>query len=192
MGRNNTFEVIGGKRLCGKTTRLIKKSFETQYPILCPHKDMAVVVYEQARGMGLDIPHPITTEDLKHRSRKGGKFERVIIEEVQSLLRELLNVEVVAMSTSYKLNELDSLLENPKDSGSPLLQIELERFGEAPKVFLNGNEIEKKEDVKFTWSTRDAVEASVTELAVSHFDNEGLHNAIQIRKAGEMDHGTNL
>lgn len=86
----------------------------------------------------------------------------------------------------------DRLGRQKKTNNKTLLVIELEKLGDVPKVFLNGNEIPKKEDVKFTWSTRDAVEASATELTVKHFDHDGLRNAIQIRKEGEMDHGTNL
>lgn len=107
--KKEDFEVVGGKRVCGKTTHLIRKSFETQIPILCPTRTMARIIHNQSQEMGLNIPSPITLDDMSRSIVKGERIERVLIDEVQILLREMLGVEVAAMSTSYKLNEFDSL-----------------------------------------------------------------------------------
>lgn len=101
-------EIIGGKRACGKTTQLIKRAHEEQLYILCPNETMARIIFNQSQDMGLNIPYPITIADLPLRSKY---IDRVLIDEVEMVLQQLVGVKVEAMSTSYKLNELESFRE---------------------------------------------------------------------------------
>lgn len=101
-------EIIGGKRYCGKTTQLIARSHKENIYILCGNQNIAKMIFDTANEMGLSIPYPITTKELP--LSKGSSIREVLIDEVEMVLHDLLGgLEVKGMSTSYKLNELDSL-----------------------------------------------------------------------------------
>ncbi|GGP17217.1 hypothetical protein [Oceanobacillus neutriphilus] len=111
MADNKSCEVIGGKRMCGKTSELIRMAFREQLYILCADKRMAKIIYEQAKEMDLEIPYPITPDDLPLRNPC---INRVLIDEVEILLQRLIGKRVSAMSTSYQLRELPE----PNESGN--------------------------------------------------------------------------
>ena len=99
-------KVIGGKRVCGKSTELIRQSHETGIRILTANKQMARILINESKKMGLDIKPPLTPdvqfdyfEDVKE----------VLIDEVEIVLQQIIGKRVVGMSTSYELEELPSL-----------------------------------------------------------------------------------
>lgn len=148
-------EVIGGKRVCGKTTTLIKKAHEEQLYIICANKNMAQVTFKQAKDMGLDIPFPVSVEELRSNSLSSLRIDKVLIDEVELVLQMLIGVDVKAMSTSYKMNELESFRKEEKKSSEPLLVIELHDETAVPKVFYQGEEITGgKARISFDWETK--------------------------------------
>ncbi|KNE19661.1 hypothetical protein [Virgibacillus pantothenticus] len=162
-----TDKIIGGKRCCGKTTELIKKASAEHLYILCPNKGMAKIIFNQAKDMGLDIPFPITIEDLPLHNPH---IKEVLIDEVEMVLQQLIGIRVAEMSTSYHLEELPSLRREDTQERSSLLTIELEDESSVPKVFYQGEEVTNKVRVSFNWDTREESPLSGgTRYNIEHF-----------------------
>lgn len=122
MADGKSREVIGGKRKCGKTTELIKRSHETGVRILTANRHMARILMDQSRRMSLDIKPPLTSDvNFKYFE----DVEEVLIDEVELVLQQLIGKRVVGMSTSYKLRELNSVKES-KSVGSFHIDINCE------------------------------------------------------------------
>lgn len=102
-------KVIGGGRRCGKTTELIKKASKEGLYILCPNKNMARIIFKQAKDMGVNIPHPITVEDLPLMSVH---IDKVLIDEVEIVLQKLIGKRVAGMSTTMPMEELPAISNN--------------------------------------------------------------------------------
>lgn len=117
MADNKSCEVIGGKRMCGKTSELIRMAFREQLYILCADKRMAKIIYEQAKEMDLNIPYPITPDDLPLTNPC---INRVLIDEVEMLLQRLIGKRISAMSTSYQLRDMPQLGEPGNESTSDI------------------------------------------------------------------------
>jgi hypothetical protein len=93
--------MIGGKRNCGKTTEMIKTASENNLYIVCATRDRVRNVANMAKDMGLDIPYPISVEELPLR----GYTNEVLVDDVEDLLSRLIGKRIVGMSTSYKLKD---------------------------------------------------------------------------------------
>lgn len=141
-------EVIGGGRMCGKTVALIKRASEENLYILCANKHMAKLIFNQAQDMGLDIPFPITPDDLPIR----GYMDKVLIDEVEQVLRQLIGKHIAGMSTSYELKKLPSLRKEQQES-NPLLSIELKDESSVPVVRYKGEEIKHLKELSMDWET---------------------------------------
>lgn len=100
--------IIGGKPHCGKTTELIKRSSKEWLYIVVANKEQAYNVARMAEHMNLDIPYPITFSELP--IKPGSRIKGVLIDEVEQLLLNVLGRPVIAMSTSYEMVKLDSLI----------------------------------------------------------------------------------
>lgn len=106
MADNKSREVIGGKRMCGKSTELIKRSHETGIRILTANKQMARMLMNESKKMGLEIKPPLTPDaKLEHFE----DVEEVLIDEVEMVLQQLIGKRVAGMSTSMKMNEFYSI-----------------------------------------------------------------------------------
>lgn len=176
MEENKRFEVIGGRRVCGKTTQLIKRAHEEQLYILCSNKHMARIIFKQSQEMELNIPYPITVEELPLKSNF---IDRILIDEVEMVLRQLIGVSIAAMSTSYKLNEFESLRNEYKKQteekeSTPLIQIELEDENSIPKVFYEGEEITGKAQITFDWITKKNRGLGGMKFNIEHADEKGI------------------
>ena len=57
-------KVIFQPRHTGKTTKLIMESHDKWFYIVCIDRKMADWTFDYARKLGVDIPNPITFEDL--------------------------------------------------------------------------------------------------------------------------------
>ena len=56
----------------------------------------------------------------------------------------------------------------------PLLQIQLDDYGEVPTIFYKGEEITNKVQIEFKWRTADEKDASKTNILIKHYeDNDG-------------------
>lgn len=104
--------IIGGKRLCGKTTELIKKSNKDWLYIVCATHDQAEGIANVAKSMKLDIPYPITFSELP--ITQGSQIKGVLVEEFEKLLEYFIKRPVIAASTSLQMKEMDSLLKGDK------------------------------------------------------------------------------
>lgn len=105
MADNKSREVIGGKRMCGKTTEFIKRASKENLYILCANKTIAKFMFKQANEMGLKIPYPVTVEELPLK----GYMKEILVDEVEMVLAALTGNQIAGMSTSLPLNELPSL-----------------------------------------------------------------------------------
>ena len=86
----------------GKTTDLIKVSSYADIPIICRSRKMAEIIEERAKIMGLAIPKPMTLDMYKERGRKNN--EKVLIDDIDLVLRMYLNSEIVCATTSCEIN----------------------------------------------------------------------------------------
>ncbi|WCH46401.1 hypothetical protein [Lysinibacillus sp. OF-1] len=102
--------IIGGKRLCGKTTDLIKRSNKEWLYIVVANNQHADNIVRLAREMEIDIPYPITFDELPLSPRS--KIKGVLIDEIEIVLEQLVHRPIIAASTSYEMIEMDSLIEN--------------------------------------------------------------------------------
>jgi EAL domain-containing protein (putative c-di-GMP-specific phosphodiesterase class I) len=94
--------MIGGKRACGKTTELIKVASEKHLYIVCADRNRVHVVSQMAREMKLNIPFPISVEELPLR----GYMDEVLVDDVEAVLYQLIRKPVLMASTSMELKKL--------------------------------------------------------------------------------------
>lgn len=95
--------IIGGKRLCGKTTQLIKKASEDKLYIVCADSNRARNIAHMARHMKLDIPFPITVDELPLRSPH---IKEVLVDDIENVLSRIIRKPIVMASTSMELKQL--------------------------------------------------------------------------------------
>ena len=104
-------KIINLGRGQGKTTRLLYASEFNDAPILCATDAHKKCLIEKAKGYGLEIPEPITVNDIVSGKVRGSKItdKDVLVDEapfvLQYLLRGLgMNGEVKAITLSEKYN----------------------------------------------------------------------------------------
>lgn len=97
---------VGGGRVRGKTTQLIIQSNKEWVYILCANTQRAQVISDMARGMNIDIPHPITARETPLR---GSRIKEVLVDDIEAVITELTRLHVKHASTSHKLLELEPL-----------------------------------------------------------------------------------
>lgn len=95
--------IIGGKRLCGKTTELIKKANKDWLYIVCADLPRANHIVQTANKLGLGIPFPITVSELPLKSPY---FRDILVDDIEDVLSRLINKQVVMASTSLQMKEL--------------------------------------------------------------------------------------
>ena len=95
--------IIGGRRVCGKTTQLIKKAHEEHLYIIFADQNRLRVITETAEKMGLDIPHPITARELPLRSKY---IKEVLIDDLEAVLYKVIGRPILMMSTSRGFKQL--------------------------------------------------------------------------------------
>lgn len=95
--------MIGGSRVCGKTTELIKKSSSDQLYIVCADRQRLKVITQMAKSMELEIPFPIIAEELPLRSPF---IKKVLVDDVESVLYRLIQKPILMASTSMEFKPL--------------------------------------------------------------------------------------
>lgn len=95
----NMTEFILTPRGSGKTTRLIKISAETKYPIVCVSENAAKEISDKAISLGIDIPQPVSFHSCKE-GFLGKSVRGILIDNVELLLRHLAGVPVIAVTAS--------------------------------------------------------------------------------------------
>jgi hypothetical protein len=96
--------VITGERGTGKTHRLIEEAAKSGAYIVVKSRDLASWTAEQARGMGKQIPFPITFDELLTGRASYGRGMRyhILIDDVDLLLHALcldIPIDGIAIST---------------------------------------------------------------------------------------------
>ncbi|QHE63977.1 hypothetical protein FHE72_23590 (plasmid) [Rossellomorea vietnamensis] len=95
--------MIGGKRACGKTTELIKKAGEEHLYIVCADRNRLRFVTQMAKEMEVDIPFPVTVEELPLR---GSFIKEVLVDDVEAVLYQLIRKPILMASTSMELKKM--------------------------------------------------------------------------------------
>lgn len=95
--------IIGGSRVCGKTTELIKIASKEDLYIVCADKRRVEFVVKMARELGCKIPFPITVDELPLRS---GFIKNVLVDDVEAVLYRVIGKNVNVMTSSREFKEL--------------------------------------------------------------------------------------
>lgn len=71
-------------------------------------------------------------------------------------------------------------IELPKEDKQPLLQITLDEYGKVPKVLYKGEEVSKKVEVDFKWTTKDSgLNSGITKFSITHGEEERDKQAVK-------------
>jgi hypothetical protein len=95
--------IIGGRRGGGKTTELIKVSNEKWLYIVCASKQRVNHVADLASKMELDIPYPISVEELRLNSPY---IKEVLLDDLEGVFVSLVGKPIYQASTSLELKKL--------------------------------------------------------------------------------------
>ena len=95
----------------GKTTYLIKKSAELQYPIICCSGKQKELIKDKAKKMGLDFPEPISINSINFKeSLRGINYNtELLIDDLDIILHKILynkvNIATVSCDVITDVNE---------------------------------------------------------------------------------------
>lgn len=88
-------KVIARGRAAGKTTDLIKESYETGAYILVHHHSQADAIKRQAEMMGMEsMPYPITLDDLRRNASMYHMIKGILIDNAELILRSMIPVPI--------------------------------------------------------------------------------------------------
>lgn len=121
----------------GKTTRAIYLSEHYQAPIVCHSDTHKEYVMWQARTFGIDIPEPISLDELFSSDEKPLEdLNQIIIDESSILLSQIINrltgknVEILAETCSKGANENLTRLFDTSSGYKDMTNEQFERFVE--------------------------------------------------------------
>lgn len=136
--------LIGGKQTCGKTYELIKKSSEEWIYIICANEHQAENISFQAKSMNLNIPYPITVDELPISTNSS--IKEVLVDEIEQVLEMFIQKPIIKASTSMNMKEMDSLCE--KKTVEDMTNQQLKVAKELRRLMKKSDEfIEKKKTV---------------------------------------------
>lgn len=92
-------QFITGGRGSGKTTKLIQMSHDYWMYIVCSNRRAADNIAHMAREMKIDIPNPVSFEELPCSSRF---IEEVLVDDADILIEKFIEAHVRAASFSIK------------------------------------------------------------------------------------------
>lgn len=95
--------LIGGNRTCGKTHELIKKSSEEWLYIVCATDQQAEHIFSQAKSMNLNIPYPITVDELPLSGNSS--IKEVLVDEIEQVLEMFIQKPIIEASTSMNIKK---------------------------------------------------------------------------------------
>lgn len=97
-------KIISRARGCGKTSALIRLSYETNKPILCVDNFRRKIILDLAFKLGYEIPKPITCLEIFNRS-DGKRIDNnpVLIDDGENVLSCLIRRQVDFMTTSSEI-----------------------------------------------------------------------------------------
>ena len=108
-GENNetSVKIIGGKRCCGKTSTLLKRSAEEGHRILVANNNQGHLLIRHSKDLGLSIPAPVSIERLL--KDEGFKGSSLLVDEVEMILSKITGCKIMSMSTSATMIEMEVL-----------------------------------------------------------------------------------
>ena len=92
-------EMIVRDRQAGKTTDLIRLAAENFAYIVCPNQRQATQIARQAKGMGLDIPFPLTADEFVRGEFYGRGIRGFLFDNLDQIMQQMAHgVPVIAAS----------------------------------------------------------------------------------------------
>lgn len=99
-------KIIRMDRGRGKTLHMIKLSAILDSPIICASEQSKKIILYKAKEMRLEIPEPIVLNKSNYDIvMKGRKFSDLLIDDLELVLKGLLNGDVVVTTTSESVLE---------------------------------------------------------------------------------------
>lgn len=105
-------KIIRGNIRSGKTTELIKKSNKEWKYIICKDKQRVESISKLANDLGIDIPFPITLNELPIRS---SYIKSVLVDDIEDILECIIQKPIDYGTTSCKIEKIQ-MERNPKIS----------------------------------------------------------------------------
>ena len=87
------FNLARGK---GKTMHMLYASEFNNAPIICGNDTQKRYLIETAKCMNLNIPEPISVSDIICNRTRGKRFNSVVVDEIDDVLREILRFTISA------------------------------------------------------------------------------------------------
>lgn len=92
--------ILGGKRVCGKTTELIKMSYTNQIPIIVLNTKRGEMIENLAKREGFKIPKTITYKEFA-KGIDGIRINEILIDDVEDILQDIFKyAKITAITTS--------------------------------------------------------------------------------------------
>lgn len=131
------YSIIGGNERCGKTYELIKKSSKEWLCIVCATDQQAEKIFIQAKSMGLNIPYPITADELLINRNSYIPIKKVLVDEIEQVLETAIQKPIVEASTSMNMKVMDSLCEKKifEDVMKQQLEMAEDTYNKLKKAF---------------------------------------------------------
>lgn len=110
---NERTHLIIGDRVVGKTTKLIKESYEKGIPIVVWCNNYAKNILNRAKEMNINIPDPVVISsaiDLRGLGSRPDMQNGCLIDDVDFFLPRLLGVKVVGVTANLVSFENTELL----------------------------------------------------------------------------------
>lgn len=98
--------MVGGRRLCGKTTELVKRSHAEHLYIVCVDHGRVLNILRIAKELELDIPYPITVNELPIQSRY---VHKVLVDDIEEVLGRIIGADIIMASTNKQLVEMEGV-----------------------------------------------------------------------------------
>lgn len=83
-------KIINEKRGSGKTTKLVYMSCLTRKPIVVMNESHKRYVEDMAKQLSLDIPEPMTVNDIVNEKYRGVRFDGVLVDEFPFVFEEIM------------------------------------------------------------------------------------------------------
>lgn len=80
----------------GKTMRMLYASEFNNVPILCCTDSQKTYLINQTKSLKINIPDPISVSDIICNRTRGKHFNKVLVDEMDDVLREILRFTVNA------------------------------------------------------------------------------------------------
>ena len=112
MNNERTHLIIGDRQV-GKTTKLIKESYDKEIPIVVWCRDYAKNILNKAKEMNINIPDPVVVSsaiDLRGLGSRPDMQNGCLIDDVDFFLPRLLGVNVAGVTANLVSFENTELL----------------------------------------------------------------------------------